>query len=60
MPELPEVETILRALDGGGIINSPLSQIEIKKKFHIKEMTPHEFSSNLIGKSIYSIERKGK
>ena len=60
MPELPEVETVLRALRGSGIIGSPLSQVEIRKKFHIKEVSPDSFVNNLLGKTINSIERKGK
>jgi formamidopyrimidine-DNA glycosylase len=60
MPELPEVETVLRALRGSGIIGSPISQVEIRKKFHIKEVSPDSFVNNLLGKAIKSIERKGK
>ena len=38
MPELPEVETVLRAICKSGIISSPISQVEIKKNYHIKEI----------------------
>jgi formamidopyrimidine-DNA glycosylase len=60
MPELPEVETVLRALLKSGVINSPILQVEIKKNYHIKEILPAEFIKKLIGQSIQSIERKGK
>jgi formamidopyrimidine-DNA glycosylase len=60
MPELPEVETVARALRSSGIIGSPISQVEIRKEFHIKEVTPDNFVNNLLGQSIQNIERKGK
>ena len=60
MPELPEVETVLRALRSGGIIDSPISQIEIKKEFHLKAITSDNFINSLLGKNIKKIERKGK
>ena len=60
MPELPEVETVARALRGSGIIGSPISHVEIRKEFHIKGVTPNNFVKNLLGQSIQSIERKGK
>lgn len=60
MPELPEVETVLKAIQNSGIIGSPISQIEIKKEFHLKETTPDKFTSGLLGKTIEKVERKGK
>ena len=60
MPELPEVETVVRAIRGSGIIGSPISQVEIKKEFHIKEVRPDDFVNNLLGQTIQKIERKGK
>ena len=60
MPELPEVETVLKAIQDSEIIGSPISQIEIKKEFHLKETTPNKFISSLLGKTIEKIERKGK
>ena len=60
MPELPEVETVARALRDSGIIDSPISHVEIRKEFHIKEVTPDNFVNNLLGQSIRNIERKGK
>jgi len=60
MPELPEVETVLRTLRKSGIIGSPISNIEIRKEFHIKEITLNNFINNLLGQVIRSIERKGK
>lgn len=60
MPELPEVETVLRAIRKSGIIGSPISRVEIKKNYHVKEITPEEFTNKLLGESISIIERKGK
>jgi formamidopyrimidine-DNA glycosylase len=60
MPELPEVETVLRALLGSGIKGASISRIEIKKQSHIKEISPENFVKELIGKAIKNIERKGK
>jgi formamidopyrimidine-DNA glycosylase len=61
MPELPEVETVCRILRDNGLIGSYFSHIEIKKNPHlIKEPTADEFVSNLLGKKIEKIERKGK
>ena len=60
MPELPEVETVLRALCLSRIIGSPISRVEIRKAFHIKEMTLDNFTNNLVGQTIRKIERKGK
>ncbi|CAH1756660.1 19192_t:CDS:2 [Entrophospora sp. SA101] len=52
MPELPEVETVLRALRASGVVGSPISQIEIRKEFHIKEITPSNFANNLLGQPL--------
>jgi formamidopyrimidine-DNA glycosylase len=60
MPELPEVETVLRAIQKSGIVGSPISRVEINKNRHIKEITPEEFTNKLLGETIHSIERKGK
>jgi formamidopyrimidine-DNA glycosylase len=60
MPELPEVETVLRALLGSGIKGASISRIETKKQSHIKEISPENFVKELIGKTIKNIERKGK
>ena len=58
MPELPEVETVLRDIQNSGIIGSPISQVEIKKNYHIKEISPEEFAKKLIGQTIKNIERQ--
>jgi len=60
MPELPEVETVLRAIQKSEIIGSPISRIEINKSYHIKEITQQEFINKLLGETIHKIERKGK
>jgi formamidopyrimidine-DNA glycosylase len=60
MPELPEVETVLRAICKSGIIGSPILKVKINKNYHIKEITPEEFTNKLLGENIRAIERKGK
>ncbi|CAG8585437.1 3371_t:CDS:2, partial [Paraglomus occultum] len=61
MPELPEVETVLQALRGSGIIGSPLSQVEIRKKFHIKEsITTQRQKGQVENQNEYSLLRTSK
>lgn len=60
MPELPEVETVLQAIRKSGIIGSPISTVEIKKHYHIKEIPSEEFVNKLIGQVVRQVERKGK
>ena len=60
MPELPEVETVLRDIYKSGIVNSSFSKIEVKKAFHIKNINVDDFTSKLVGETIHKLERKGK
>jgi len=60
MPELPEVETVVKIIREYGIINSFISEVIIKKENHIKEIEIKKFINILIGERIIEIERKGK
>jgi len=60
MPELPEVETVLRSLRKSEIIGFPISRIEIKKSSHVKGINIDDFVNKLTGQTIDKIERKGK
>jgi formamidopyrimidine-DNA glycosylase len=60
MPELPEVETVVRILNSKDIKNSRINKIEIFSEKQIKELNPKEFSEKLLGKKIEKIGRKGK
>jgi formamidopyrimidine-DNA glycosylase len=60
MPELPEVETVLRNVKESGIIGSFISGVEVKKPSHIKGLTTEEFVKSLVGRKLDKLERKGK
>ncbi len=59
MPELPEVETILRSLrpelEGQGI-----HRVTISRSSLIKQPSPEEFAARLNGQKIQSLKRRGK
>jgi formamidopyrimidine-DNA glycosylase len=58
MPELPEVETVVRtlrpAIVGRRILNAEFSQLRVLRG------SPHETTKALVGRRIKSIERRGK
>jgi len=65
MPELPEVETIVRALRQGGRQGLPLPGREIHSasllwERSLAEPTPAEFYQRLPGQTVKDIERRGK
>lgn len=60
MPELPEVENVVRSLNGSFIINSSIVRIEVLLSKVLKEVSPEDFSQKLEGKKIERVERKGK
>jgi len=60
MPELPEVETIRRALLKGNLIGQVILQVEIKNKKLVKEISSENFTTSLIGQTFHNLERKGK
>lgn len=59
MPELPEVETVRRTLHNI-VLNKTIENIDIRYSKIIKDLSPSEFSKNLIGKTIKDISRYGK
>jgi len=65
MPELPEVETIIRRLRNGTQNHPPvpghvIQSIEIRWDRIIAEPDPQTFRENLIGKEIKDAQRRGK
>jgi len=59
MPELPEVETVRNTLKNL-ILNKTIKNIDIRYSKIIKDLSPKDFSNQLIGKTIIDIERYGK
>ncbi len=59
MPELPEVETIRKQLEDE-VVNRKIKEVIVKDKRIIKGITPQNFKSNIEGKSIKEILRRGK
>ncbi len=65
MPELPEVETIIRRLRNGTKTNPPvpghvIQSVKITWDRIIAEPNPQAFQENLIGKEIKDAQRRGK
>ncbi len=64
MPELPEVETIVRSLrgksPGDGILNHPIYRTTLSWEKALVEPQPALFSHCLLQKSIGSLNRRGK
>ena len=59
MPELPEVETICRDLNGL-YAGSTISSIKIFDSTNLRQISPDEFTRHLEGKLIQDISRVGK
>lgn len=59
MPELPEVETVKETLKPL-VIGKTIAQIDVLYDKMILPLTPSEFKSCLIGKTLNAINRKGK
>lgn len=65
MPELPEVETIVRALGIGGregpsILNRVIDRAEFFWPRALVEGTPQQVSSRLVGQSVLQVTRRAK
>jgi formamidopyrimidine-DNA glycosylase len=65
MPELPEVETIIRALRNGGrgdvsILNRRIQSVDLRWARTLDTPTPDEFISRLTGRQIVDVTRRGK
>ncbi len=60
MPELPEVETVCRGLQAQ-ILGRCIESVEVRNADVIhQDLAPEEFAARLRGRSICSIERRGK
>jgi formamidopyrimidine-DNA glycosylase len=60
MPELPEVETIRRALERE-VLGRALTQIHVKERVHLlKNCTPKELQAMLAGRKLAALGRRGK
>lgn len=60
MPELPEVETIVRELNESDLIGKKISSIEVFWERTISKPSVSEFYTKIIGQAIRSITRRGK
>ena len=65
MPELPEVETIVRALNGGGregppVVGCVIARGQVLWERTLADTTPSEFLERLSGRSITGVYRRGK
>lgn len=60
MPELPEVETVVRSIICYGLINKTIVKLEILNKNVIKNVSDNFFLDKVLGTHITKIERIGK
>ena len=60
MPELPEVETVVRDLRLHGLENSMITGIEVRWPRTLAETTPERLRRALAGRSIASVSRRAK
>ena len=65
MPELPEVETIIRRLRNvtpvyPGVIDQPIQSVEITWPKIIAAPSPDKFKQSLSGKTLIAARRRGK
>ncbi|WOO88542.1 DNA-formamidopyrimidine glycosylase [Mollicutes bacterium LVI A0078] len=59
MPEMPEVETVRRILNGK-VVGKTINKVIIKDSIIIKEIDPVSFANQLHGRTIEAMERYGK
>lgn len=60
MPELPEVETIVREMRGLGLVGLKIERVSIFWDRTIANQNPSEFCQQLISQTIQDIYRRGK
>lgn len=65
MPELPEVETIVRALRNGGrgdvsIVGRQIQSVDLRWARTLESPGPDEFIARLTGRQIIDVSRRGK
>lgn len=60
MPELPEVETIVRELRQGGIIGRRIAAVDVYWARTIATSAPNIFAKRIVGQGILEVSRRGK
>lgn len=60
MPELPEVETVVRELRAGGLVGRVITRARAFWKPMIAPLTPAAFAEHLKGRRVQSIHRRAK
>ena len=60
MPELPEVETVVRELRAGGLVGRVITRARAFWKPMIAPLTPAAFATRLKGRRVQSIHRRAK
>ena len=60
MPELPEVETVVRDLRAARIVGRKISGVEILHPSVVTGIKPRAFAQHLAGRKITAIERRAK
>jgi formamidopyrimidine-DNA glycosylase len=60
MPELPEVETVVRDLRAHGLEQAVIRAVDVRWSRTIEGMTPARFSKALCGRTISRLSRRGK
>jgi formamidopyrimidine-DNA glycosylase len=66
MPELPEVETIVRALRegsasrGGSVVGKTITRVSVRWPRHIARPSPRALKAALPGQTIQAVTRRGK
>lgn len=59
MPELPEVETVRRSL-AGKVTGETIAEVQVLSQRAIRPLAPEVFASQLVGKTIVELGRRGK
>ncbi|MBU1699382.1 MAG: DNA-formamidopyrimidine glycosylase [Candidatus Eisenbacteria bacterium] len=60
MPELPEVETVVRDLQKAGLAGRAIRKVVVQWARSIDALTPRNFAKRVCGQSIVNISRRGK
>jgi len=60
MPELPEVETVVRDLRSHGLENSEIIGVDVRWPRTLVETTPDQFQLSVTGRKITRIDRRAK
>ena len=66
MPELPEVETVVRELRegkgerGASVIGRTIARVRLRWAGHVARPSPREFKRRVVGQTIVALSRRGK